>query len=569
MSVRNAGRLRDKLLSTTLTFIAAAALLSCSSQQPASTAAVASGAGKELPRRLRTVTATQMQNTLAYVFGSGISVPSSFASITRNDGLIGVGSSYAGVTSSQVETYAKTAATADALIMSDRYRNFSMPCKPKDETAADDACARTYFASVGRLLYRRPLERERLDQYVAQANEAAARLKNFYTGLGTVLEGMLITPRVLLVSETSEPDPKHPGQKRLDGYSLASRLSFFLWNAAPDDELLTAAETGALHTPKGYAKTVDRMLASPRLQAGMRAFFDDMLHLEDFNNLSKDGQIYPAFTGTAVQDAREQTLRTAVDHVLVKNLDYRDLFTTRTTFLSPALAAIYKLPTNPGWTEYEFPKDSPRIGLLTQIGFLAAHSHPGRSSPTLRGKALREILLCQQVPRPPANVDFSALENPDPNIKTQRERVGLHLKNPVCAGCHKIMDPTGLALENFDGAGQFRTTEKGAPIDASGTIDGKNFQDIAGLAATMRDHPAVPQCLVRRVYSYAVGTPSGSVDPVTLEELNKQFTDSGYRMRALLKSVVMNKTFTMVTEQPVPDAKTAGAAAPLSAAGGH
>ena len=571
MSVKSAGRPQSKLLAKTLTVVAAAALLGCSGQQAANTpkSSAVADAGKELPRRLRMVTAAQMQNTLSYVFGSGVSVPPSFASITRNDGLIGVGASFAGVTSTQVETYAKTAATADALVMSERYRNFSMPCKPKDETAADDACARTYFAAVGRLLYRRPLEPARLEQYVAQANEAAGRLRSFYTGLGTVLEGMLITPRVLLVSETSEPDPKHPGQQRLDSYSLASRLSFFLWNAAPDDELLTAAASGELHTPKGYAKTVDRMLASPRLQAGMRAFFDDMFHLEDFNNLAKDGQIYPAFTGTAVQDAREQTLRTAVDHTIVKNLDYRDLMTSRTTFLSPALAAIYKLPTNPGWTEYQFPKDSPRIGLLTQIGFLAAHSHPGRSSPTLRGKALREIILCQQVPRPPANVDFSALENPDPKIKTQRERVGIHLKNPVCAGCHKIMDPTGLALENFDGAGQYRTTEKGSPIDASGTIDGKNFSDIAGLTAALHDHPAVPQCLVKRLYTYAVGTPSGAVDPATLEALDKQFADSGYRMRALLRSVVMNRTFTAVTEQPVPDAKTASVSTPPSAASGQ
>jgi hypothetical protein len=522
-------------------------------------------------RRLRLLTASQLQNTMSYVFGTGISVPSSFAPVTRNDGLIGVGTAFAGVTSSQIETYQKTAASVDALVMSERYRNFLMPCTPKDDKAADDACARTYLSTVGRLLYRRPLEPDRLAEYVTEANEAATRLKNFYTGLGTVLEGMLISPRVLLVSEQGEPDPKHPGRERLDAYSLASRLSFFLWNAAPDAPLLAAAASGELQTPKGFAKTIDRMLASPRLEAGMRAFFDDMFQLDDFNNLAKDGQIYPAFTGTAVQDAREQTLRTTIDHLLVKNMDYRDLFTSRDTFISPSLAAIYKLPTTPGWVEYEFPKDSPRIGLVTQIGFLAAHSHPGRSSPTLRGKALREILLCQTVPRPPANVDFSALDNPDPNIKTQRERVALHLKNPVCAGCHKIMDPTGLALENFDGAGQYRTREKGALIDASGTLDGHPFKDVEGLAQTLHDHPALPACLVKRVYAYAVGSPSGSVDPATLEQLDKQFASSGYRLRALLRSVVTDPSFTMITEQkkPVSAAKTASATAPLSVAGTH
>jgi len=570
---------RDKLFTNTLAIVAATALLGCSSHDSVKSAGApaaqkeiaAADAGKQPPRRLRLLTASQLQNTMSYVFGPGVPVPSSFATITRNDGLIGVGTSFAGVTSSQIETYQKTAATADAMIMSDRYRHFLMPCTPKDEKAADDVCARTYLSAVGRLLYRRPLEPERLDEYVTEANEASNRLKNFYTGVGTVLEGMLISPRVLLVSERSEPDPQHPGQQRLDAYSLASRLSLFLWNAAPDDPLLTAAASGELQTPKGFAKTVDRMLASPRLEAGMRAFFDDMFQLDDFNNLAKDGMIYPAFTGTAVQDAREQTLRTTIDHLLVKNMDYRDLFTSRDTFISPSLAAIYKLPTTPGWVEYEFPKDSPRIGLITQIGFLAAHSHPGRSSPTLRGKALREILLCQPVPRPPANVDFSALENPDPNIKTQRARVELHLKNPVCAGCHRIMDPTGLALENFDGAGQFRVAEKGAPIDASGNLDGHAFNDIAGMTAALHDHPALPACLVKRVYAYAVGTPSGAVDPVTLEQLDKQFAANGYRLRALLRSIVTNPTFRMVTEekQPESSAKTANATASPSVAGTH
>src|SRR6185312_13621122 len=148
-----------------------------------------------------------------------------------------------------------------------------------------------------------------------------------------------------------------------------------------------------------------------------------------------------------------------------------------------------------------------RKGLLTQISFLAAHSHPGRSSPTLRGKALREILLCQPVPRPPANVDFSAVENPDPSLHTARDRLGLHRKNPVCAGCHKITDPMGLALENFDGAGIYRETEKGSAIDVSGTLDGKDFHDVAGLGVALHDHPALTSCLVKRAYSYASGGP--------------------------------------------------------------
>ncbi len=143
-----------------------------------------------------------------------------------------------------------------------------------------------------------------------QAGKAADALKGFYDGLGVVIEGMLLSPNVLLVAEGSEPDPKHAGRQRLDGWSLATRLSLFLWNAAPDEELLKAAESGALHTRDGLAQQVDRMLASPRLEDGVRALFDDMFEFENFGLLSKDGQIYPSFTGETAVDAREQTLRT-------------------------------------------------------------------------------------------------------------------------------------------------------------------------------------------------------------------------------------------------------------------
>ena len=266
------------------------------------------------------------------------------------------------------------------------------------------------------------------------------------------------------------------------------------------DALLKTAETGQLETDKGRAEAVDRMLASPRLVVGVRAFFDDMLGFDDFATMSKDPQIYPWFRGATAQDAREQTLRTLTDHLIAKRKDYRDLFTSRDTFLSPALAVLYGVPAPDRWTEYQFPAGSPYAGLQTQVSFLTLHSHPGRSSPTRRGKALRELLMCQTVPPPPPNVDFSLVNNPNSAIKTARERLAIHRANPVCAGCHQLTDPMGLTLENFDGAGRFRTTEAGAPIDSSGSLDGKSFNDAEGLGRALHDSPAVTACLVNRVY---------------------------------------------------------------------
>jgi hypothetical protein len=499
--------------------------------------------------RVRLISQEQYFNSLAYLFGPDVAIATHFAPFRRTDGLLAIGGASAGVTLGQMQEFQHTAGAVADKVVSPAYRNFLIPCTPHSATKADDACASRFVGLVGRLLFRRPLSPAEQAGFVAQAGAAANRLKDFYAGLAVTVEGLLISPDTLFIVDRSEADPQHPGQRRLDAYSLASRLSLFLWNAAPDDQLLKWAEHGDLRTAQGQARAVDYMLNSPRLETGVRAFFDDMLGFDDFAVLSKDPSIYPAFIADTVGDAREQTLRMIVDQLIVKDGDYRDLYTTRDTFISPALAPLYGVPAPPGWTPYRVPQDSERVGLLTQIAFLSSHAHPGRSSATLRGKALRELLLCQKVPRPPPNVDFSLIEDPKSTLRTARERLAAHRANPVCAGCHKLTDPIGLALENFDGAGQYRDTERGAPIDASGNLDGKTYSDAVGLAQALHDNPALPTCLVSRVYGYAVGqAPTGAAAHV-LPYFGGQFAQQGYKLPALLRTISLSKAFTTVTSE--------------------
>ncbi len=534
------------------------ALASCSSpsQEPSLKAPATSAASEPLTtgslKRLRILTEAQYLNTIAYVFGPDIRPVATFPPAQRTEGLIALGTSRGGVTTQQLELYQKAALTVAQMAVDPQHRAFLVPCKPASENAADRACAAAFLREKGRLLNRRPLTEVELNAFVDEAVKSGDGLKDFYAGLAIALEAMLVSPNVLFVTETSEPDPAHPGSERLDAYSLATRLSLFLWNAVPDDGLLRAAQSGELHTAKGLARQVDRMLTSVRLETGMRAFFDDMFGFDDFNALSKDATVYPKFTGQAMADAREETIRTAIDHLVTQKKDYRDLYTTRQTFISPALAVIYGLTTPPSWTRYQFPADSPRAGILTHISFLAVHSHPGRSSATLRGKALRELLLCQPVPRPPANVDFSAVENPKANLRTARDRVNAHLENPVCAGCHKITDPMGLALENFDGSGRYRTTERGSPIDASGSLDGKAFKDVIGLGQALHDHPALTSCLVKRAYSYGVGGPAEATDRPLLTYLDTRFGEEGYRLPNLLRTIATSHAFSRVVGPAAP-----------------
>src|SRR5690606_8968113 len=180
--------------------------------------------------------------------------------------------------------------------------------------------------------------------------------------------------------------------------------------------------------------------------------------------------------------------------------------------------------------------------------------------------ALRELLLCQHVPPPPPNVDFSAIDNPDSPFRTQRERVAFHLTNPVCAGCHKITDPMGLALENFDSAGRYREEEGGTPIDASGNLDGKDFNGVVDLGQVLHDHPGLTSCLVQRVYSYGSGGPVRMQDRQTVDYFNAAFEKAGYRLPGLLRTVALSNAFSTIVESqprtPAPAAQTASVSLP-------
>jgi hypothetical protein len=402
----------------------------------------------EKPRSAETIsplmlrlTSEQYQAVIADTFGATITLGGRFEPDPRVDGLLGIGASKVSVSTDGLEQYDLMARTIADQVVSTDQRAITVPCKPASETAADDACARQFLESAGQFLYRRPLTNQELMARVATAREVSTKLGNFYDGLSWSLAQILLSPQFLFRTVEFEPDRR--GQFRMTGYSKASRLSFFLWNAGPDEQLLEAARKGDLHTPRGLARQVDRMMASPRLEQGVRAFFSDMLMFDELPALSKDPIIYPKFSAKVAVDSREQALRTIVDLTLTNGGDYRDLFLTKKTFLTQNLASVYKIPlvnnvpngSPDTWQAFEFPPNDPRGGLLSQISFLSLHSHAGRSSPTLRGKALREVFLCQPVPAPPAAVDFQIVQDTsNPVYKTARDRLNAHAQNPVCAG---------------------------------------------------------------------------------------------------------------------------------------
>jgi len=513
--------------------------------------------GKDEVTSLRLLSESEYRNSIADIFGPDITVQGRFEPERRVGGLLAASATLLSVTPAGLEASSKMADSIADQAVSPKNRE-RLSCKPQTATSADGKCSTELLQRYGMMLFRRPLTKDELAPRVALANKLADSSHDFYAGVRQSLVSLLAAPPFLFRMERAVPAGK---DYTLDAYGRAARLSYMLWDTTPDAELLKAAASGALNTPEGITEQVDRLMASPRLETGMRAFYADFLQLDTLGDTTKDALIYPKYSNQIGQMAQEETLRTVVDLTLRKNGDVRDLMTTRTTFISRPLASIYGVPYSfdgGEWMPYQFPESAGRSGLLTQISTLGMFSHPGRSSPTKRGVAVMDIFLCEPTPLPPANVDFSIVNDVNnPNLRTVRQRLSAHATNPACASCHTHSDPIGLSLERFDSIGVYRAKENGDPIDVSGTLSGKKFDGALGLGQVLHDNPKFPACVARKLFSYGVGTDSETVEASTLKTAYKTFADSGYRVRPLIRALATSPEFFSVPAPVAEETRTA------------
>lgn len=513
----------------------------------------------------RRITESQYRHTIADVFGPEIEVKGRFEPERREAGLLAIGNSQLSLTSSGVERFFALGTSISDQVLSEELRGNSVPCQPADPAQADDACARKFIESYGERLFRRPLTEPEISARLAVASTGAKQAGDFYAGLKLALTSLLAAPEFLFRVESAEPDPANPSQYRLDAYTKAARLSFLFWDSAPDQELLEAARSGDIHTEAGLKQQIMRLTSSPRYEDGVRSFFADMLQLDGFENLVKDPTIYPKFNSSVSESAREQTLKTVVDLLVRKKQDYRDLFTSNDTFLNRPLASVYRVPfaSSGDWASFTFPESSERSGILTQVSFLSLFSHPGSSSPTKRGVAMYDIFMGESTPDPPADVDLSVVQST--SAGTSRERLLEHMNNQNCAVCHRRTDPPGLALEHFDGLGQLRTMENGAPIDVSADLYGEKFVGARGLGAYLRNDPRVPAALVRKIFEYGVGRKMDHEDEDFVFAETKAFADNGFRVPDLMIRIASSpQFFRVVVPREVQTASSAPAATTAS-----
>jgi len=504
------------------------------------------------PVGMRRLTAVQYGNAIEDAFGSAVVVAGRFEPDSRREGLNAIGAALVAVTPSGFEQYEAMARKIADQVTSPELRADILPCQPAAPNAADDDCTTRAVRQFGRILLRRPLADEDVTARVAAAAATAQEQGDFYAGLRLALISLLVAPDFLFRVESAEPAPlpEQPDRLALTDLSLASKLSYFLWNRGPDEPLLAAAERGELSDPQRLVQEVDRMLASEHLADGVRAFFEDVFIFDKFDDLNKDVTLYPLFNAGMAADAREQTLRFVVDQLLTRGADYRTLFTSRELPMTRSLGPVYGLPVRAaeGWEAATLPAGQARAGLLSQASFAMLFSHPGRSSPTLRGVFMREALLCQAIPAAPADVDFTKFVADVTTLhKTARDRLEAHATEASCRKCHTLTDPIGLGLENLDGIGRFRTVENEAPIDASGDFDGVGFANAAELGQAFAENDLVSACLVQNLYRYAVGREQTNAERPLLRHLEDAFADNGHKVPGLMRDIATSAAFRTAT----------------------
>lgn len=470
----------------------------------------------------------------------GVEAPDDLEADTPLHGFATVGGAELTVSPRAAEQYEAAAiAVTDAVFADADRRAALVACDVND-----DACLRSFIERFGRRAWRRPLAGDEVVLLHGIAIDLGERFNDRWRGLGYAVSAMLQAPDFVFRIERGEPDPTVPGGRRYTSHEMASRLSFFLWGTAPDELLLDAADAGRLTDDAGLRAEVERLLADARSRDGIGAFFSEYLGLGALDGIEKDRDVFPLMSETLGAAMRAE-IEAAIERLVFdEDADFRALLTTRTTEIGPELAALYGLPAVDGPTTVRLPDDSPRGGLFGMAGFLALTAHRTVSSPTHRGKYIQNKVMCFDIPPPPPGVSTSLDGIGEENgPMTTRQKLAQHRADPVCAACHRHMDPLGLGLENFDAIGAWRTTENGLPIDAQSEIDGMHFEGARELGQALATRPDFGACVARQVYRHGTGHLEERAEEVAVRSLGLAFTERGHRVSALVMALVMSDAF--------------------------
>ena len=422
-------------------------------------------------------------------------------------------------------------------------------CRP-GTAAEEEPCARKIVTTLARLAYRGQASEEdiqRLMSFYATGRKDG----NFEKGIQLALQRLLASAKFALRVERDPANARPGAVYPLNSLDLASRLSFFLWSSIPDDELLKAAEQGKLRTPLALRQQLRRMLADPKADALVTNFAGQWLYLRNLKNMVPLSTEFVDFDDN-LRRAFEQETELFFSSIMRENRNVLDLMDANYTFINERLAKHYNIPGVYG-SHYRRVTltDDARRGLLGKGAILMVTSHTDRTSPVVRGKWVLDNLLGAPPPPMPANVPpLDENGQQAGRVLTMRERMEVHRRNPVCANCHKIMDPIGLAMENFDAVGSWRTREggtHGTAIDASGVLlDGTKVDGIVSLRKALLRNPEIfVGTFVEKMMTYALGRGVAATDMPTVRQIVRDGASQNYRFASMVEGIVNSPAFQM------------------------
>jgi hypothetical protein len=411
---------------------------------------------------------------------------------------------------------------------------------------AELACARRILQTLARRAYRQPVDDIDIDPLLAFYRAGRAE-GSFDTGIERALHAILASPRFLFRTE-QDPAGARPGDPfQITDLELASRLSFFLWSSIPDDALLQAAESGALYRRDVLERQVRRMLADAKSEALVANFAGQWLQLRNVKSILPNSDEFPDFDDSLRQSLRRET-ELLFESVVHEDRSVIDLLTADYTFLNERLARHYGVPHVYGSRFRRVTvTDAARRGLLGHGSILALTSHAERTSPVLRGKWVLENILGTPPPPPPADVPPLNENETGQKPRTMRELMSQHRANPVCAACHRLMDPIGFALENFDAVGAWRTSEAGGPIDASAELpDGTKIDGVAALRDAIVRRPDVfTTTVTEKLLTYGIGRGLTYRDMPVVRGIVREAAAHEYRFSSIVLGIVRSRPFQM------------------------
>ncbi len=418
-------------------------------------------------------------------------------------------------------------------------------CRPANESD-ELPCARKIISTLARRAYRRPITDSDLEILLSFYQKGRNK-GSFDAGVETALRLILTDPKFLYRIESDPPNAVPGSINRISDLELASRLSFFLWSSLPDDELLTVAAQNRLHEAAVLEKEVKRMLADPKAESLVTNFASEWLFLRNLQSVNPAGEDFPNFDENLRQAFRTET-EMFVGSVFREDRSVTDLLTANYTFVNERLAKHYGIPNIYGSQLRRVAvTDDARRGLLGQGSILTVTSYPTRTSPVLRGKWILENIMGTPPPAPPPNVPALKENDEGGKVTTVRERMEEHRRNPACATCHKVMDPLGFSLDNFDAVGQWRSKEAGLPIDASGQLaDGTKVNGVVDLRKALLTHPErFVGTMTEKLMTYALGRGLEYYDMPVVRSIAREAARNDYRFSAIVMGIVRSTPFQM------------------------